>query len=273
MVDFGCCVDPLQKSLQRRPRLLGAVSGLHTQSSRAADGEAVHETNAGIRFPQKVFLVVLACVRGWVSWLAGRTPAKGLVVKVVDAGDAMLQMVERAIQGEPVQVFRAGFRHWGIQGVDPTHQGLVPGQAAEGALPQMAVRGDKAGNDPVAARIQCFLCCQAGRRIARAQRGQAAIFTDHQVALYRLPLACCHGQNEGVFYYQFGWRDGLPKRRRAHGQPILRRQHCNTISQACAITKRDGRPSQQESARKLAHWRPSDGRNHRQRPGLPEAGH
>src|ERR1700682_3499703 len=88
--------------------------------------------------------------------------------KVIGPGDAVLEMIERAVQRKPVKIFRRSLdRAIHIEGANPAVKGLVGSQAAVSALPQVAVRGNKAGDDPVSSGIPHCFRLKTGRRVTR----------------------------------------------------------------------------------------------------------
>ena len=88
-----------------------------------------------------------------------------------------------------------------VQAIDPAGQCLVLRDAAKGGLPQMAVRGEKSGNNPLAMRVPHFLRDDVARR-ARANRCQLARVIHHQVTGKWLPLPRRHGEQSSVNHHQ-----------------------------------------------------------------------
>ena len=67
---------------------------------------------------------------------------------------------------------------------------------------------DKARDHPMAARIQALRGLQSRGRVARRNRQQPAILSDHQVAFHRFALSRRHSQNECILHHQLGRSGG-----------------------------------------------------------------
>ncbi len=66
----------------------------------------------------------------------------------------MLEVVQCAIEGEPIEVFGARFVAAVIvDSGEPTGERAVGGETAEACLPEVRVRGDEPGEDPVAVSV------------------------------------------------------------------------------------------------------------------------
>ena len=76
-----------------------------------------------------------------------------------------------------------------VEGVDPAEEGLVGGEAAVGALPEMAVRGDEAGDDPVIVGVVDGCCVEAGGRVACGYGLEGSVVRDDEIAVEGSALA------------------------------------------------------------------------------------
>ena len=69
---------------------------------------------------------------------------RAAIVKVVCCGHPMRQMIQRTVESEPVEIFSFCARRGApVECVDPARESLVGGEAAIGALPYVAMRGDE----------------------------------------------------------------------------------------------------------------------------------
>src|SRR5438552_6486564 len=92
--------------------------------------------------------------------------ARAIECEVVGRGYAVLDEVEAAVECVPIEVLR--FRRLGVRTEipDPVQQWAAGSEPAVGALPDMAVSGNEAGADKLAARINDVVGGQPRRRIA-----------------------------------------------------------------------------------------------------------
>src|SRR5208282_1581704 len=93
-----------------------------------------------------------------IAFVAGARSRLGTTIgEVIGAGDAVLQMIKCAVKSEPVVIFGLHVKRMlVVKLVDPAGKCLVLGDAAKRGLPQMAVRGEQSGDDPLAMRIPGF---------------------------------------------------------------------------------------------------------------------
>jgi hypothetical protein len=76
------------------------------------------------------------------------------VREVVDGGDTVKEMIDAPVQREPVEILRLGAGgHLAVNDTYPFPHVLIGRQAAERALPGVAVSGGKARDDELALRI------------------------------------------------------------------------------------------------------------------------
>lgn len=104
-------------SLPRNPLLeLGKARQSHGRSIACGNGVrlvTVNESDARIRLSFECRLVAVVAL----AW----TRAGATISKVVSAGDAVLQMIERTREREPVKIFRLGkARVLVIEAIDPS---------------------------------------------------------------------------------------------------------------------------------------------------------
>jgi hypothetical protein len=99
----------------------------------------VNEAKAGFGFGAEL---------GFVEGVALILPTRPAVIEVVGGGDSVLQVVQAAVEREPVEVVRGIVEGvFAVEVVDPAGEGLVGGESAVGGLPEVRVRGDEAGYD------------------------------------------------------------------------------------------------------------------------------
>src|ERR1700733_14545673 len=105
------------------------------------------------------------------------------IVKVEGRRYAVAKMVERSIQGKPVEVLRFRLRRmFDVQSSEPAIQLFVRREATVCALPQVAVRGNESGNNPLSGCIVGSRGGQAGRRRASADSGDGFIVPHNDVS-------------------------------------------------------------------------------------------
>ena len=76
------------------------------------------------------------------------------VSEVVERRHAMREMIQAAVQREPVEVFRRRLNcHLPVDDIDPPTDILIRRQTAECALPDVTVCGHEARNDKLARSI------------------------------------------------------------------------------------------------------------------------
>src|SRR5580704_13522745 len=105
----------------------------------------MHEADARLHFAAKL---------RFIEGISLALPGIAAVVEVVGRGDSMLQMIQRAVEAEPIEVVRRIVDSTlPIQIVDPSRQRLLRGQSTIGRLPQMAVGRDESRNHPRAMTV------------------------------------------------------------------------------------------------------------------------
>ena len=127
----------------------------------------MNEAEAGFGFGTKL---------GFVEGVAAVLPGGSTVVEVVSSGNAVLQVIERAIEGEPIEVV-GGIAEgvFAVEVVDPAGEGLVGGESAIGGLPEVRVRGDEAGDDPGSVTVPGLGGIEVGGRIAGVDLSDGAV--------------------------------------------------------------------------------------------------
>ena len=122
----------------------------------------------------------------------------------------MLKMVERSVEREPVEILWLSFAGALIvKAVDPARKRLIGGDATEGGLPEMAVRGEKAGDDPMPARIVGLFCFQILWRIACGNGGEFAVLIDHEISSKDFFLIRRHGEQVCILNNKLGLALGV----------------------------------------------------------------
>src|ERR1700678_4329254 len=120
--------------------------------------------------------------------------------EVVNRGDSVNQVIEGALQGEPVVVFRTGPQFPGFQCFPPARQGrvlvdiLVSSQSAKGTLRQMTVGRNEAWENKLSFGVVGGLRLHAWGRVALADRFDLSVAAHQDVADERLRLPGFHGQ-------------------------------------------------------------------------------
>src|ERR1700760_2570727 len=153
------------------------------------------KTDARLQLSSKLRLIKMAVVR---------LPISPAVVEIVSGGDAMLQMVERTQQAEPVHILSAGLTgSLDVQVVDPREKRFISGQPTIRRLPEVTMRGNEPWNDPVSMCVEDRRTVQAGRRIPGCDCDDRSIFAHHQVASERFTLLRRHGKQPCILDHQF----------------------------------------------------------------------
>ena len=112
----------------------------------------------------------------------------------------MNQVIESALQREPVVIFRTGPQFPGFQCFHPARHGrvlvdiLVRSQSTKSALRQMAVRRDKARENEFSLGVIGGLRLRARGRVAFADGFDLSVVAHQDVANERLRLPGLHGQ-------------------------------------------------------------------------------
>ena len=183
--------------------------------------EGMHETNSGIEQCAQLVAVVLADA--------------DVVTEIVSAGDAVQQVVERAVESKPVEVFIRRSARVDQHRTNPTRRVLIGAQSTQRALPDVAVRGDEARDDYFAGGVERGRCAHSNRRCAGRERCDPAVVADEHVADDRRGLSRLHGQEGGVRDEQAGAGERHKTNRRSHErhrreQPSQKRR--NTLRNA-----------------------------------------
>ena len=122
------------------------------------------------------------------------------VGEVINRSDSVNQVIEGALQGKPIVVFRARPQFPGLQYFHPARQGrvlvdiLVRSQSAKSTLREMTVRRNKAWENEFSFGIVGGQCLRAGGRVALADRFDLSVVAHQNIADERLRLSGFHGQ-------------------------------------------------------------------------------
>ena len=108
------------------------------------------------------------------------------------------EMAERAVQGEPVDVLVGRRDRVNMDLLAPFAGIAVGADAAIGALVEMAMRGDEAGQDDLAARVDSFGRRQGRWRLAGADMRNAPLVVDGHEADVGRRGEIRHRQQRGV---------------------------------------------------------------------------
>ena len=114
---------PVEEGFETRACLIDGDCGRH-----AVGAVAVHETDAGVDGAAELgFFELIIQFGGFGTSSVG---------EVVGGGDAVLEVIERAEEGEPVHVLGGGFGGVdAVEIVDPAGEGFVGGETTVGGLP------------------------------------------------------------------------------------------------------------------------------------------
>jgi len=148
---------------------------------------AVHEADAGGCLGAELGLFELVGGGGAV------------VGEVVGGGDAVLEVIERAEEAEPVEVVGRGFAGaLAVEVVEPAGEGAGGGETAIGSLPEMRVCGDEAGDYPVAVGVDGGGGVEGCGRRAGSDGEDGAVGGDGEVAIDGSALVGRHGEDARV---------------------------------------------------------------------------
>jgi hypothetical protein len=187
--------------LGERHHVVEALEGVVGGADHVVERDAVHEAQAGVELGRDLALVQLD---GLVGAAEAGQPV-GLLVEVqqavgevVGAGDAVVEEVERAVEGGPVEVLGRGVVGPGAVGGDPPVQRLVGGHAPAAAGAEVAVGGDEAGRHHGPAGVDHPGAGGVAGVGAGAEGRDAAVVVDLEPADVRVGEALGHGEQEGV---------------------------------------------------------------------------
>ena len=190
----GLSSSPIQKRFQPCAGLRQLVGGRDLVLLIA-----MHEANAGI-YLSLIFKLVAIVV-------PAKAPMSPSIIEAVSSSDAVFEMVECAVKGEPVKILWLGFAGaLVVEAVNPARQRLIGRDATKCSLPEMAVRGEEAGHDPMTAGIPGLAGGESGWRITRCDSRELPVRADGQIAGEDFFVPVGHREEPGILYYKLDRR-------------------------------------------------------------------